>query len=71
MEENTITYTAKPLRGGWYAIYKNWIPTEPNKPGVGYSHPKRKQKQRVLKTKNPKKVIFSLEKQIPIPKRQE
>ena len=66
METHTITYTAKPLRGGWYAIYKNTIPIEKNRAGCYTSNPTRKTRERILKTKDPKKVLFSLKKQIKI-----
>ncbi|MEI7557598.1 MAG: hypothetical protein WCJ45_01815 [bacterium] len=65
MEAYTIKYTAKPLKRGWYAIYKNWIPAIPNRPGVGYNHPTKRHKERLMRTKNPKKVIYSLTRQIP------
>ena len=59
----TITYTAKPLSGGRYAIYKNWIPLVKNKAGVGYSHPTHKRRQRIMTTKNPKQALYALGRQ--------
>lgn len=59
----TITYTAKPLSRGRYAIYKNWIPVVKNKAGVGYSHPARKRSQRIMTTKCPKKILYALGRQ--------
>ncbi|MEI6672020.1 MAG: hypothetical protein WCL02_01295 [bacterium] len=61
---HTIIYTAKPLKRGWYAIYKNELPVEKNIPGVGYSHPAKKRRQRIMKTKSPKKILFSLARQV-------
>lgn len=63
MDLYEVTYTAKPLKRGWYAIYKNWIPLMKNKAGVGYSHPKRKRRERIMRSKNPRVAIASLEKQ--------
>lgn len=58
-----IKYTAKPLKRGWYQIFKNWIPVTKNQAGVGYSHPTRKQRAYIMKTKSPKKELFALRKQ--------
>lgn len=58
-----IRYTAKPLKRGWCAIYKNQIPIEKNKAGVGYSHLVRKRREQIMKTKDPKKVTAMLSKQ--------
>ena len=63
MNLETITYTAKPLKGGWYRIYKNWIPLIKNKAGGGTNHPTRKRRQQLMKTKHPKQIIYSLGKQ--------
>lgn len=59
----TITYTAKPLSRGRYAIYKNWIPLVKNKASVGYSHPAHKRRQRIMTTKNPKQALYALRRQ--------
>ena len=64
METHTITYTAKPLCGGWYAIYKNTIPIEKNSAGCYTSHPTRKTRERILTTRSPKKILLSLQKQL-------
>ena len=63
MDTYITTFTAKPLKGGWYAIFKNWIPLSKNTAGIGYSNPARKRRERILKTKNPKKTIYSLSRQ--------
>lgn len=60
-----IKYTARPLKRGWYQIFKNWIPVTKNQAGVGYSHPTRKQRAYIMKTKSPKKELFVLRKQGP------
>jgi hypothetical protein len=60
-----VKYTARPLKRGWYQIFKNWLPVEKNQAGVIYSHPVRQQRAYIMRTKNPKKALFSLRKQGP------
>ena len=66
MELYTVTYTAKPLSGGWYRIYKNTIPLEKNRPGIGYNNPVKTKREALLKTKNPKKILYALGRQVSI-----